>query len=62
MYCCHIKLRLEVVINLIVGLKLTVFLKVISREDFSANSLFMHYSENLHQNFRGIKSVFISIF
>jgi len=55
-YCCHIKLRPEVAVDLTVGLKLTVFLKVIFHEDFSANSLFTHYPENLHQNFRGIKN------
>jgi len=34
--------------------KLTVFLKVIFREEFSKNTLFMHYPENLHQIFGGI--------
>jgi len=29
--------------------KLTVFLKVILREEFSENTLFMHYPENLHR-------------
>jgi hypothetical protein len=31
--------------------KLTVFLKVIFREEFSENTLFMHYPENLHRIF-----------
>jgi len=35
--------------------KLTVFLKVIFREEFSANTLFMHYPENLHRIF-GLKA------
>jgi len=34
--------------------KLTVFLKVIFREEFSENTLFMHYPENLHRIFGGI--------
>jgi len=34
--------------------KLTVFLKVIFREEFSSNTLFMHYPENLHRIFGGI--------
>ncbi|MDP8226256.1 MAG: hypothetical protein P9L89_01255 [Candidatus Celaenobacter polaris] len=34
--------------------KLTVFLKVIFRKEFSANTLFMHYPENLHRIFGGI--------
>ena len=34
--------------------KLTVFLKVILREEFSENTLFMHYPENLHRIFGGI--------
>jgi len=29
--------------------KLTVFLKVNFREEFSENTLFMHYPENLHR-------------
>ena len=53
-YCCHIKLRPEVAVDLTVGLKLTVFLKVIFHEVFSANSLFIHYPENLLRIFSGI--------
>jgi len=34
--------------------KLTVFLKVIFREEFFSNTLFMHYPENLHRIFGGI--------
>ncbi|MDP8227782.1 MAG: hypothetical protein P9L89_09120 [Candidatus Celaenobacter polaris] len=38
--------------------KLTVFLKIIFREQFSANTLFMHYPENLHRIFGGIPGLF----
>jgi len=39
--------------------KLTVFLKVIFREEFSENTLFMHYPENLHRIFGGIPVIFV---
>jgi len=45
---------MEVVIDLTVGLKLTVFLKVIFHEDFSANDLFMHCTEHLPRIFGGM--------
>jgi len=51
---------MEVVIDLTVGLKLTVFLKVIFHEDFSANALFMHCTENLPRNFGGMPLILYS--
>jgi len=39
--------------------KLTVFLKVIFHEEFSVNTLFIHYPENLHRIFGGIPVILL---
>jgi len=57
--CYNINLRLEVVIDLTVGLKLTVFLKEIFYEDFYAIPLAMHYPKNLICTFGGMLILFL---